>query len=138
MIGLVYNNFYIPGFCTRGIWLLWSCHHHDKYFLVFAGWMADPVCFPLCKCFFDSNKSAFFLLHFFHAVAVYKCGCFSCRICGHISSINPGREKYLTELLVLGLIMFVTFNTNQVLTSLLAATRKKQSCIFSFPSSLCP
>jgi len=44
--------------------------------------------------------------------------------------INRGREAYLTQLLILSLIMFVTFNTNQVLTSILAATRKTKLYLF--------
>lgn len=38
--------------------------------------------------------------------------------------INGGREAYLTELLILSVIMFVTYNTNQVLSSILASTRR--------------
>lgn len=44
--------------------------------------------------------------------------------------INRGREAFLTELLILGLFMFVTFNTNQVLTTILAATRKTKLYLF--------
>lgn len=44
--------------------------------------------------------------------------------------LNPAREAHLTQLIILSLFMFVTYNTNQVLLSILSATRKTKLLLF--------
>lgn len=44
--------------------------------------------------------------------------------------INPGRDPWITQLFILTLFMFVTYNTTQVLLSIVSATRKVKLLLF--------
>ncbi len=129
LIGLVtitlYTRFFAPE--VYGYYGLVTTTINISSFLL-VGWLIQSV-FRYVNAF-DSNKKR--ILFYSTSFTLWLCTNAVVLAAGFagIFLINPGREKYLTELLVLGLIMFVTFNTNQVLTSLLAATRKTKLYLF--------
>jgi len=123
VIGLVtitlYTRFFAPD--VYGYYGLITTTINISSFLL-IGWLIQSV-YRYVNSFDNGNKRVLFYSTSF---TLWLCTNALVVIAGLAGIILTGhaREAYLTDLLILSVVMFVTFNTNQVLTTMLAAIRR--------------
>lgn len=123
IIGLItitlYTRFFAPE--VYGYYGLITTTINISSFLL-IGWLIQSVYRYINT--FETEKRR--ILFYSTSFTLWLCTNVTVVIAAFIGIIATGRvrEPYLTELLGLSVIMFVTYNTNQVLTTMLAATRR--------------
>ncbi len=107
--------------------------------LLLVGWLIQSV-FRYANTFDHGKKRTLFYSTSFTLWLTINSGVLLLGLIGTMI-IGRGSERWLTELYLLSILMFVTYNTSQVLLSILTATRKTKLLlvlsIFSVSAKLC-
>lgn len=123
LIGLItitlYTSFFAPE--VYGYYGLITTTINISSFLL-LGWLNQSV-YRYANSFETGKRTTLFYSTSFTLWLCTNAVVFSAGLVG-ILLIDPFKEAYLTQLFILSLFMFVTYNTNQVLLSILSATRK--------------
>jgi len=123
LIGLItitlYTSFFAPE--VYGYYGLITTTINISSFLL-LGWLNQSV-YRYANSFETGKRTTLFYSTSFTLWLCTNAVVFSAGLVG-IFLIDPFKEAYLTQLFILSLFMFVAYNTNQVLLSILSATRK--------------